>query len=224
MIGIYAFNRGQRPLILLVCETITSMRLLTKGYWFTRTAQSVFLLFSKQTGLYSNHTNSHLKAAVLTPTVKYIFPELSKGLSATKKRKASLLVTCLVCGLPAWVLGSPRGSRRLEGCSRCGTGGSGSHVSVFLAGGHAPRCGGRKSGRLGSLQGITVQKWGKKKWNAFLARTWAFVKGRCGATSLQPGAGGQHPPLCHHQCRGDQPRRMLWIYIFKLFFKNWTLE
>lgn len=146
----------------LFVKPITSMRLFTKGYRFTRTARSVFpLLFSKHAGLYSKQTNSHLKAAVFTPMVKYVFLSYPKVFK--RPRKTSLKVTCLACRLPAWVLGSTRGSRWLEGCSRCGAGGSRSRIRVFLAGGHAPRRGGRKSSGLGSLQGITVQKGGRKK-------------------------------------------------------------
>jgi len=69
LVGIYAFNRGQSHLILLFVKPITSIRLLTEGYWFTKTVKAVSLLFSKQTGLYSKHTNSHFKAVVFTTRI-----------------------------------------------------------------------------------------------------------------------------------------------------------
>lgn len=70
----------------LFVRTITSLRLLTKSYWFTKMAKLVFLLlFSKQTGLFSKPTNSHLKPVVFTPKVKFVFLSHPKAFRWTRK-------------------------------------------------------------------------------------------------------------------------------------------
>lgn len=71
--------------------------------------------------------------------------------SLGEQEKASLEVTCLVWRLPA--LGRTQGRRWLEDC---GAGRSRSHIHVVLAGRDAPH-----RGRLGSFQGVTVQKQGR---------------------------------------------------------------
>lgn len=73
-----------------------------------------------------------------------------------EQEKACLEVTCLAWRLPA--LGRTQGCHWLEDWGRWGVGRSRSHIHVVLAGRDALHW-----GRLGSFQGITVQKPGKSK-------------------------------------------------------------
>lgn len=96
----------------LFVKLIAFMRLLTKGYRFTKMAKLVFLLlFSQQTGLFSKPTNSHLKPVVFHAQGEVCFPEPSKGLKVNKKKP--------LWKLPAWLggcqpLAEPRGAAGLR--------------------------------------------------------------------------------------------------------------
>lgn len=76
--------------------------------------------------------------------------------SLGEQEEASLEVTCLVWRLPA--LGRTQGCCWLEDWGRCSVGSSRSHIHTVLGGRDVSQ-----SSRLGSFQGITVQKQGKSK-------------------------------------------------------------
>lgn len=189
----------------LFVKPVTSMRLLTKGNWFTKMAKLVFLLlFSEQTGLYPKATNSHLKPVVFTPTVKSVFLSHPKVLRWTRKSLSGSYLLGLEAASPWQNPGAP-----LAWGLWCWQ----EQVSH-------PRCPGRQGrsspGQAGQLPGSHCPETRKSK-QMPLARTGELLKWRCGVTFPHPSARKQDPLVCHHQqCWGS--------YTLTLLFKNWTLE
>lgn len=195
----------------LFLKWITSTRLLPKGYWFTKTAKSVFLLLSsRQTGLRSKHTNSHLKAVGFTPMVRCVFlssPKFSNWTREKKKPHWKLPVWFAGCQ-PEYLAaaGGPVGLRAAADVVLVGAG----LVSAFSwqVGMLLTEAAVKAMGWAASRESLFRNEGGKNKIYFLLGQY------RCGVTTMHLGAAGHQSLLCHHQCWGDHSRTMLW----KLYF------